>query len=191
MYQDLPFTAVSAHRRTGLILCKPFHAEFAGPGAAVGRPNDFDCHTAIAIGVRSALVELVTLEERQDAYRRRIQWMYWLRKLMDHRDPYQRAESLLASFDAFFEPETVATLPFEVLAALSGVFPQTMERVKARHYLALGIRTSLWGEGRGESRIGEPPAWRYVSLPTSGPSTGLTYPITPLPIRRPTSIAAC
>lgn len=180
MYQEIPFTAVSAHRRNGLILCKTFHAEFVGPGAAVGRPSDFDCHTVIAIGKQSSettalntLEELITLEERQDAYRRRIQWMNWLRKLTDQQHPKARAEALLASFDAFFEPETVATLPVEVLALLIGVLPRTMEQVLQQHYAHLGDSCG------GHASL--PCGWKYISVPhLMAPQTVTTTPtVTP------------
>ncbi len=140
MYQESPFTALSAQRRNGLILCKTYHAEFAGPGAAVGRPCDFDCQQAIAIGNKWELVTLESAEDQQAAYRRRIQWMYWLKKVTEKARPTGRAEALLSSFDAFFEPKAVASLPLEVLAKLVGVFPQTMAVVHRQHYDALGIQ---------------------------------------------------
>jgi hypothetical protein len=41
---------VDSRRRNGLILIKPFHAEFAGPGAAVGGAFDVDSQQAIPVG---------------------------------------------------------------------------------------------------------------------------------------------
>ncbi|NJR68353.1 MAG: hypothetical protein HC771_06510 [Synechococcales cyanobacterium CRU_2_2] len=157
MYQDPLFTALSAQRRNGLILCKSYHAEFAGPGAAVGRPCDFDCQEAIAIGAKWQLVSVQSFEEQQTAYRRRIQWMYWLKKIAELPQPTKRAEVLLQSFDAFFDPLAIAALPPEVLAMLVGVFPQTMQAVHRQHYDGLGIEIPPPDE---TSQF-----WSYVQFP--------------------------
>ncbi len=159
MYQEPSFTAVSAQRRNGLILCKAYHAEFAGPGAAVGRPCDYDCEFAIALGKKWKLVDVATGEEAQNAYRRRIQWMYWLKKIAEQKLPVQRAEALLSSFDAFFDAEAIAALPPAVLARLVGVFEGTMAQVHRQHYEALGISVSDNSEPNNY--------WHYVELPHS------------------------
>lgn len=164
MYQESSFTAVSAKRRNGLILGKAYHAEFAGPGAAVGRPCDYDCQYAIALGKKLTLVEITTEEEGQDAYRRRIQWMYWLKKITERSSPRQRAEALLSSFDAFFEPAAIASLPIEVLAQLVGVFGETMAEVHRLHYGVLGLaipREALPNQH-----------WNYIELPQLQPPSG-------------------
>ncbi len=75
-----PLLAISEHKRSGLILCKPYRAEFAGPGAAVGTLVDQGCTAIIAIG-SPEIIEIQTHEERQQAYGRRIQWIRWLQKL--------------------------------------------------------------------------------------------------------------
>jgi hypothetical protein len=58
---------VSPHRRNGLILFKRYHAEFAGPGAAVGGLIDRDCQRVLPIGNLS-LISPESSEERQRAY---------------------------------------------------------------------------------------------------------------------------
>lgn len=177
MYQDSPFTAVSAQRRNGLILCKAYHAEFAGPGAAVGRPCDFDCEFAIALGKKWQLVDVTTAEEAQNAYSRRIQWMYWLKKIAEQKQPAQRAEVLLSSFDAFFDPEAIAALPQGVLARLVGVFEGTMAQVHRQHYDALGIAVPA---------VAEPSQhWHYVQLPhILAPEDSPLSTAPPLPAKR-------
>lgn len=161
VYQESSFTAVSAKRRNGLILCKAYHAEFAGPGAAVGRPCDYDCQSAIALGRKLSLVTVTPGEEEQDAYRRRIQWMYWLKKITEQPPPRQRAEALLSSFDAFFEPAAIASLPPQVLAQLVGVFPCTMVEVHRQHYAALGVDIP--------DQFAPNDHWHYVELPQLSP----------------------
>ncbi|MER3478582.1 MAG: hypothetical protein C4287_21615, partial [Leptolyngbya sp. ERB_1_2] len=57
---------VNSRRRNGLIIYKQFHAEFAGPGAAVGTVFDRDCRGVLAVGDLS-LVYPKAHEERQKA----------------------------------------------------------------------------------------------------------------------------
>lgn len=137
MYQDNAAPSIiSPHRRNGLILCRDYHAEFIGPGAVVGRMEDDGCKSIIAIG-NLELLPADSTQAIQDAYRRRIQWSYWLNKITHSHTPDARASELLASFDAFFEPEVVSTLPVDLLAMLIGVLPRTMAAVRQRHYRSL------------------------------------------------------
>ena len=123
----------------------------------MGRPCDYDCEFAIALGKKWKLVDVDTAEEAQNAYRRRIQWMYWLKKITEQKQPLQRAEALLSSFDAFFDPEAIAALPTFVLARLVGVFEGTMAQVHRQHYEALGIVVP---------EVAEPNRyWYYVEFP--------------------------
>jgi len=127
-----PLLAISEHKRSGLILCKPYRAEFAGPGAAVGTLVDQGCTAIIAIG-SPEIIEIQTHEERQQAYGRRIQWIRWLQKITDHTDPMQRAEKLFSGFEAFFGRQILTSLPDEVLALLAGVLPQTIATVHSQY----------------------------------------------------------
>ncbi|NJK53224.1 MAG: hypothetical protein HC936_11215 [Leptolyngbyaceae cyanobacterium SU_3_3] len=92
-----PILAISEQKKSGLILCKEFHAEFAGPGAAVGSLAEQNYQAVIAIG-SPELLAVSTLEDRRRAYGRRIQWGRWLHKIVEHPDPSLRAERLLAGF---------------------------------------------------------------------------------------------
>ncbi|MCL1467909.1 hypothetical protein [Argonema galeatum] len=116
---------VSRNKRNGLILFKSYHAEFAGPGAGVGSTFDMDCQRAVAVG-NFSLVVPESYEERQTAYKTRRQWIMLTKQLTDRSDPLERAEKLLAQFEAFFDSQTVANLPDDVLAYLVGVLPQTI-----------------------------------------------------------------
>lgn len=130
--ESAPLLAVSEHKRSGLILCKPFHAEFAGPGAAVGTLVDDECATVIAIG-SPEIIEMVSHEERQRAYSRRIQWIRWLQKITDHSDPVQRLEKLFSGLEAFFGGLVLDNLSDEVLALLAGVLPQTVAVARSQY----------------------------------------------------------
>ncbi|MBW4471966.1 MAG: hypothetical protein KME45_16395 [Stenomitos rutilans HA7619-LM2] len=124
--------AVGEHKRSGLIICKAHHAEFAGPGAIVGSPVEQACMSMIAIGAPE-LTPVVTSKQRQAAYSRRIQWSRWLQKITEHTDATQRAEKLFASFEEFFGAPALMALSDEVLALLIGVMPFTVAAVRS-HY---------------------------------------------------------
>lgn len=123
---------VSEHKKSGLILCKEFHAEFAGPGAALGSPVEQPYKAVIAIG-SPEIVAATGEHDRSRAYGLRIQWGRWLYKIADHEDPVVRVEKLLAGFEGFFGRSVVMSIPSEVMALLVGVLPMTVEQVKQRH----------------------------------------------------------
>jgi hypothetical protein len=127
------FLAIGEHKKSGLILCKDYHAEFAGPGAAVNCHVEPPYRAVIAIGAPE-LLTVNTLEERRRAYGRRIQWGRWLQKIVEHEEPAIRAEKLLAGFEEFFGRQVVISLPSEILALLAGVFPGTIEMVRSQHW---------------------------------------------------------
>ncbi|WP_431662201.1 hypothetical protein [Pantanalinema rosaneae] len=168
--------AVGENKRSGLILCKEHYAEFAGPGAAVGSPAEQHYTTVIAIGAPE-IVEVTTHELRQRAYSRRIQWVRWLHKIVDHPDPIQRIEKLFAGFDAFFGNEVLANLSDDILSRLAGVLPQTVAALRQQHpHLAMPDVT--------EGRVGEETLCiRVIDLDPGGLSPRLaempTAPIYP------------
>lgn len=120
---------IDPQRHNAVIICKAFHAEFAGPGAAVGGALDIDSTRIIAIG-EAGLLHPQTYEERQAAYAKRMHWMRWLQQATDNPSPTQRARILLFSLEEFFSPEEVRQLPSDVLARLVGVLPQTVDAIR-------------------------------------------------------------
>ena len=116
---------VSSQRRNGLILYKRYHAEFAGPGSAVGGEFDRDCQQALPVGNLS-LVSPKSSDELQRAYLIRRQWIRLTRQITEERVPLRRAQLLLNQFKHYFEPEAMDQLPDEALALLVGVLPRTM-----------------------------------------------------------------
>lgn len=120
---------VNSRRRNGLIIYKRFHAEFAGPGAAVGSFFDVDCQRAIPVGDLS-LVYPESQEERQKAYLIRRQWIRLTQQFTDNPVPLQRAQMILNQFENYFSAETVAQLPDEAFALLIGVLPQTVKMLR-------------------------------------------------------------
>ncbi len=120
---------VNSRRRNGLILYKGFHAEFAGPGAAVGSIHDLDCTLALPVGNLS-LLSPDSHEERQKAYLIRRQWIRLMKQITEKPVPQQRVQKILEQFEQYFDSETVAQLPDEAFALLVGVLPQTVSAVR-------------------------------------------------------------
>lgn len=116
---------VDSRRRNGLIICKRFHTEFAGPGAAVGSVFDRDLHRAIPIGDFS-LTTPTSLEERHNAYLIRRQWIRLMQQFTNAPIAIQRAQMLLRQFENYFDAATVVDLPDEALALMVGVLPSTI-----------------------------------------------------------------
>ncbi len=120
---------VNSRRRNGLILFKRYHAEFAGPGAAVGGDYDFDCQGVLPIGNLSLLTP-ESNEERQKAYLIRRQWIRLIKQITENPLPAQRVQKILDQFEQYFPPEIVSLLPDVAFALLVGVLPQTVGVVR-------------------------------------------------------------
>ena len=120
---------VNSRKRNGLILFKRYHAEFAGPGAAVGGDYDRDCFAALPIGNLS-LLSPETNEERQKAYLIRRQWIRLIKQITENSVPKQRVHKILDQFEQYFTKDMVNQLPDEVFALLVGVLPQTVGIVR-------------------------------------------------------------
>ncbi|MBE9013792.1 hypothetical protein IQ250_26750 [Pseudanabaenaceae cyanobacterium LEGE 13415] len=147
-----PLFAISEHKKSGLILCKQYHAEFAGPGAAVNCAVEPAYRAVIAIG-SPELIATTTFEDRRRAYGRRIQWGRWLQRIVEQPDPMVRAEKLLAGFEEFFGRQVVVGLPSEVLALLAGVFPGTIEQVRSQHWRSTKIGTMPFLPGSDQLKV--------------------------------------
>ncbi|AFZ22568.1 hypothetical protein Cylst_0192 [Cylindrospermum stagnale PCC 7417] len=116
---------VNSRRRNGLILFKQYHAEFAGPGAAVGGDHDADCQWVLPIGNLSLLTP-DSNEDRQKAYLIRRQWIRLIKQITENPVSGQRVHKILDQFEQWFTPEMVADLPDVAFAQLVGVLPQTV-----------------------------------------------------------------
>jgi len=121
---------VNSRRRNGLIVLREFHAEFAGPGAAVGGDLDEDIVDMIPIGNLSLLAP-DSHEEHQNAIKIRLQWIRLTQNFTDQPEPKDRARMILEQFKTYFDQDTVDLVPDEAFALLVGVLPQTIHRVRA------------------------------------------------------------
>ncbi len=120
---------VNSRKRNGLILFKRYHAEFAGPGAAVGGNYDRDCESVLPIGNLSLLTP-DSHEERQKAYLLRRQWIRLIRQITENPLPQQRVQKILDQFEQYFPLATVDKMPDVVFGLLVGVLPQTVCKVR-------------------------------------------------------------
>lgn len=116
---------VNSRRRNGLILFKRYHAEFAGPGAAVGSSLDTDCERAYPVGSLSLLVPQ-SHEERQKAFLIRRQWIRLTYQFTQQETPLKRAQMIMNQFENYFDRETITKIPDEAFALLVGVLPHTV-----------------------------------------------------------------
>jgi len=121
---------VNSRRRNGLIVVREFHAEFAGPGAAVGGSLDEDVVKVIPIGNLS-LLEPDSHEAHQNAIKIRLQWIRLTQNFTDQPEPNDRARMILEQFKTYFDQATVDLVPDEAFAMLVGVLPQTIRRVRS------------------------------------------------------------
>lgn len=120
---------VNSRRRNGLILCKEFHAEFAGPGAAIGGVLDRDCVRVIPVGSLS-LLRPEHHKDRQNAYLIRRQWIKLTQQSTDQSEPDKRAQMILTQFETYFDQETIARIPDEIFALLVGVLPYSIRKTR-------------------------------------------------------------
>lgn len=126
---DQQLLVVNTKRRNGLILYKSHHAEFAGPGSAIGGLFDLDCQRVLPVGNLS-LVSAESAEDRQRAYLIRRQWVRLTLEITDNPVPRQRAQKILNQFEGFFDGETIAKVPDDAFALLVGVLPNTIRKVR-------------------------------------------------------------
>lgn len=120
---------VSGNRGNAIIICHRYHAELAGPGAAVGGAFDIDCRRVIPIG-NISIVYPESRSERQQAYSLRQKWLLFSQHAMKSCVPLQRANNILVLLYKYFDPKIIEQLPDEVIAQLVGVFPKTVGIVR-------------------------------------------------------------
>jgi hypothetical protein len=117
--------AVTDGATSGIILKKPFFAEYIGPGAAIGGLFDLKCVTIYTLG-QAEFTAPVTLGERQEAFRRRIDQIEAMQNLCQAEVPLRRAIDLLDMLCDRFGIDEIRSIPNEVLAQVVGVLPATI-----------------------------------------------------------------
>jgi len=120
---------INPRRKNGIILYKPYHAEFAGPGAVIGGLFDRDVIKVLPVG-KLSLILPNNSQEKQRAYLIRRQWIKLLSKILENPDPIQRAQVILNQFENWFDPQTASQVSNLAFANLIGVLPQTIAQVR-------------------------------------------------------------
>lgn len=117
--------SVGGDDSAGLIIQKPFFAEFVGEGAAIGGLFDLQCVTVHTLGVVQITVP-DEKEARQSAFQRRIEDIEAMQNLCQADSPLERGVSVLKFLCERFDKQQVQTIPNDVLAKLVGVLPSTI-----------------------------------------------------------------
>ncbi len=130
LHNDEDILIVDSKRCNGLILYKHYYADFAGPGAAVGGLFDQNCDKICTVGDIS-LVRPKSAQERELAYKTRLQWIRQMKRITENPKPIQRAQIVLDRFENYFNPQTIEQIPDEAFALLVGVFPSTIRQVRS------------------------------------------------------------
>jgi hypothetical protein len=112
-----------------MIICHRYHAEIAGPGAAIGGVFDFDCKRVIPLG-KISLVYPESRLERQQAYAVRQKWLGFTKQAMNSYVPLERAHKILTLLYKYFEPQIIDKLPDEIIGQLVGVMAKTVGMVR-------------------------------------------------------------
>ncbi|MEG3436095.1 hypothetical protein V0288_03105 [Pannus brasiliensis CCIBt3594] len=120
---------VNPRRKNGVILYKKYHAEFVGPGAAIGGQFDSDVTRVLPVG-KLSLVTPRDGQEKINGYLIRRQWVRLMKQIIENPVPVQRAQVILNQFENWFDTETAAAVPDEAFALLVGVLPRSIRRAR-------------------------------------------------------------
>ncbi|QHU99176.1 hypothetical protein BWK47_02915 [Synechocystis sp. CACIAM 05] len=127
--QNKQSLVINPRRRNGVILVKPYHAEFAGPGAFVGGDLDQDVTFCYPVGNLAWLTPPSSAEQIK-AYLIRRQWTVLIKQIVDNPIAMERAQVILNQLENWFDDATVALLPDSAVATLVGVLPSTVRSAR-------------------------------------------------------------
>ncbi|MBW4518965.1 MAG: hypothetical protein KME16_04590 [Scytolyngbya sp. HA4215-MV1] len=116
---------LAPHCPGGLIIQKPFFADFAGPGAAVGSSFDIECKAVYAIG-KIQLLPARSFDERQHSYQKRIEYTQSLTEIASTLSPLHRAHLIVNQLCQWLGIEEARKVPIELIAQMVGVLPRTV-----------------------------------------------------------------
>jgi hypothetical protein len=112
--------------RGGLIIQKPFYADFVGPGAAVGGSFDIQSTSVYVMG-EVEFYAPTTYEERQQAFQTRIAYIQKLQEVLSVSSSIHRACLIIHQLSLWLGVSHVRRIPFELVAQLGGVLPKSVE----------------------------------------------------------------
>ncbi|MBL1176044.1 hypothetical protein [Pantanalinema sp. GBBB05] len=126
--------SLSATSQGGLIIQKPFYADFAGAGAAVGCTFDGDCVAIYALGTVKFEIP-TTFAERQAAFQQRIAYSDRISNIAIVRCHDHRAMLIVNQLCAWAGLDQAHKIPAEWIARLVGVSPRRIRAAWQQHWL--------------------------------------------------------
>ena len=119
------FFSLTSDCQGGIILQKPFYADFVGPGAAVGSSFDVNCTSVYVIGPVKFYASTIH-SERQQAFQKRMAYSQRLQEILQVEAPFKRAGSILRQLCQWVGVEEAKKIPDELVAQLAGLLPKTI-----------------------------------------------------------------
>lgn len=119
------FLSLTPGCQGGIILQKPFYADFVGPGAAVGSSFDTNCTSVYVIGPVKFCASII-YSERQQAFQKRMAYTQQLQEILQVDAPLERASLILHQLSQWVGAEEAKKIPDELVAQLSGLLPRTV-----------------------------------------------------------------
>lgn len=117
--------SIGGSEGAGLIIQKPFFAEFVSHGSAIGGLFDLQCVTVYTLGDVQITVP-DHKESRQVAFQKRIEDIESMQALCQAESSLERGISVLRMLCEKFDRQQVQTIPNDVLSKLVGVLPRTI-----------------------------------------------------------------
>lgn len=130
----------------GLIIQKPFYADFVGPGSAVGSTFDVTCTSVYVIG-QVEFYAPTQYAERQQAFHKRMAYSQTLTEILLEDSPLHRAFRLINQLSQWLGADKARTIPPELIAHLGGLLPTTAA-IALQHHEAKNPSQVLTERGR-------------------------------------------
>jgi hypothetical protein len=132
LFSSGQFLRLSPNCRGGLILQKPFYADFVGPGALVGSSIDVNCTSVYVIGTVEFDVP-TTDAERQRAFQKRMAYSQRLQDISGVEAPLRRSFFILKQLFHWVGVQETHKIPDELVAQLAGLLTQTVKLARQKY----------------------------------------------------------
>jgi hypothetical protein len=126
------FLCLSPECQGGLILQKPFYADFVGPGALVGSSIDVNCTSVYVIGTVEFDVP-TTNAERQRAFQKRMAYSQRLQDISGVEAPLRRSFFILKQLSHWVGTQETHKIPDELVARLAGLLTRTVKLARKKY----------------------------------------------------------
>ncbi len=131
--------ALTTDCQGALLIQKPYFAEFAGPGAAVGGSFDIKCTSVYVLGVVKFQAP-ASLSERQQAFQQRMGYIKQLQEITSEQTPLRRARAMVNQLNQWCGVDEVRNIPNEIIAKLIAVLPETVAIARQQRPQELSIQ---------------------------------------------------